>query len=110
MNFWFVSTRKRKWADHIAATRGKKIAVVALARKLAGVLWAMLRDGTPYDGTVEAEQSAAGVREAAKLTATRARSLEVAARKLRRTAPKAGTKAVRSPAKAQPTERRRKTA
>jgi len=100
----------RKWADHIAATRGKKIAVVALARKLAGVLWAMLRDGTPYDGAVEAEQSAAGVREAAKLTAIRARSLEVAARKLRRTAPKAGTKAVRSPAKAERTERRRKTA
>jgi transposase len=100
----------RKWADHIAETRGKKIAVVALARKLAGVLWAMLRDGTPYDGAVEAEQSALGVREQAVKTAKRARSLEVAAKKLRRSAPKADTKAVRPPAKAGRTERRRKTA
>jgi transposase len=38
----------RHWATSIAARRGKKIAVVALARRLAGLLYAMLRDGTPY--------------------------------------------------------------
>jgi len=38
-----------RWAMRIAKTRGKKIAVVALARKLAGVLWAMWRAGTVYD-------------------------------------------------------------
>ena len=38
----------RSWATGIAARRGKKIAVVALARRLAGILYAMLRDGTTY--------------------------------------------------------------
>jgi hypothetical protein len=33
----------------IAARRGKKVAVVALARRLAGILYAMLRDGTRYE-------------------------------------------------------------
>jgi transposase len=100
----------RKWAEHIAATRGNKIAVVALARKLAGVLWAMLRDGTPYDGAIEAEQSAVGIREQATQAVKRACSLEAAAKKLRRSAPAADTKAARPPAKAGRTERRRKTA
>lgn len=36
------------WATKIAARRGKFVAVVALARKLAGILFAMWRDGTPY--------------------------------------------------------------
>jgi transposase len=39
----------RAWASGIAARRGKKIAVVALARRLAGILFAMLRDGTTYE-------------------------------------------------------------
>lgn len=37
------------WATTIAARRGKPIAVTALARKLAGILYAMWRDGTNYD-------------------------------------------------------------
>ncbi len=39
----------RDWADRIAHRRGKRIAMVALARKLSGVLYAILRDGTMYD-------------------------------------------------------------
>jgi transposase len=39
----------RTWALGIAARRGKKIAVVALARRLAGILYAMWRDQRPYD-------------------------------------------------------------
>jgi transposase len=35
----------REWALAIAARRGKKVAVVALARRLAGILYAMLRNG-----------------------------------------------------------------
>lgn len=38
----------REWAETIAIRRGKKIAVVALARGLAGILFAMMRDGTQY--------------------------------------------------------------
>jgi transposase len=36
------------WALRIAARRGKHVAVVALARRLAGILYALLRDGTAY--------------------------------------------------------------
>jgi len=38
----------RAWAERIALRRGQRIAVVALARRLAGVLYAMWRDGTSY--------------------------------------------------------------
>ena len=47
-----------RWAMGIAARRGKKIAVVALARRLAGLLYAMLRDGTTYAPRVVPRQAA----------------------------------------------------
>lgn len=37
-----------KWAKGVEERRGKKVAVVALARKLAGILFALWRDGTLY--------------------------------------------------------------
>ena len=40
--------RPARWATGIDAPRGKTIAVVALARRLAGLLYAMLRNGTTY--------------------------------------------------------------
>jgi transposase len=44
-----ASTRAlRDWALRIAARRGKRIAAVALARKLAGILYAMWRDGSDF--------------------------------------------------------------
>jgi transposase len=100
----------KRWGDHLAKTRGKKIAAVALARKLSGVLWAMLRDGTFYDSALEAQEAARGVRQQAKRTARRARALEDAAKKLRRSAPTADAKAARPPAKAGPAVRRARTA
>jgi transposase len=39
----------RTWGLRIAARRGQRIAIVALARRLAGILFAMWRDGIPYD-------------------------------------------------------------
>jgi transposase len=39
----------RDWADRIALRRGRAIATVALARRLAGILYAIWRDGTVYD-------------------------------------------------------------
>ena len=39
----------KEWATRIAERRGKRIAVVALARKLAGILYAMWRDGEEFD-------------------------------------------------------------
>lgn len=53
----------RAWADAITRRRGKKVAMVALARRLARILFAMWRDETEYqaqrvrvihDGTVPA--------------------------------------------------------
>jgi transposase len=39
----------RAWGLRIAARRGKRIAAVALARRLAGILFAMWRDGAAYE-------------------------------------------------------------
>jgi transposase len=41
----------RAWGLKIAARRGNRIAAVALARRLAGILYAMWRDNTPYTAT-----------------------------------------------------------
>ena len=37
------------WAAQVEQRRGKYIAVVALARKLVGILYALWRDGSTYD-------------------------------------------------------------
>jgi transposase len=55
----------KRWVDHVAQTRHKRVAVVGLARKLSGVLWAMWRDGTFYDPKGHAEQAVRGIRGAA---------------------------------------------
>jgi len=39
----------QRWADEIEKRRGKRVAVLALARKLAGILYAIWRDGTEYE-------------------------------------------------------------
>jgi transposase len=39
----------RDWTERLAARRGKRVAVVALARKLAGILYAMMRDETEFN-------------------------------------------------------------
>jgi transposase len=43
-----AAARLKRWGEEIAVRRGKRVAVVALARKLAALLYAMWRDGTPY--------------------------------------------------------------
>ena len=39
----------REWTERIARRRGQRVAVVALARKLGGILYAMWRDGSAYE-------------------------------------------------------------
>jgi len=39
------------WAHRIELRRGKQIATIALARKLSGIMFAIWRDGTVYDGS-----------------------------------------------------------
>ena len=47
------------WAAGIAARRGPRVAVVALARKLAGILYAMWRDGA----SLETSSTSGGIEE-----------------------------------------------
>jgi transposase len=49
------------WAQQVAGRRGKRVAAVAVARRLAGILWAMWRDGTSYDAAGLGRASAAGL-------------------------------------------------
>jgi transposase len=44
-----ASVPLRAWAQRLAARRRKTIAVVALARRLASILFALWRDGTTFD-------------------------------------------------------------
>jgi transposase len=48
-----------KWAAEIEQRRGKCIATVAVARKLAGVLYALWRDGTRYEANHASAKNAA---------------------------------------------------
>jgi len=43
------SAALRAWADRLAARRGKRIAVVAIARRLSRILFAIWRDGATFD-------------------------------------------------------------
>jgi transposase len=44
----YESLGLRLWASRIEAKRGRRVAIVALGRKLAGILFAMMRDGRPF--------------------------------------------------------------
>ena len=46
-----AASRLRAWAHALAARRGRQVAVVALARRLARILVAMWRDETDFRGT-----------------------------------------------------------
>ena len=55
----------RSWEQAIERRRGKKIAIVALARRLARILYAMWRDGTDYQpATIRTHQAVAGTQPA----------------------------------------------
>jgi transposase len=43
------SATLRAWVEQLAQRRGRRIAVVALARRLSRVLYALWRDGTSFD-------------------------------------------------------------
>lgn len=74
----------QRWALAVVERRGKRIAVIALARRLAGVLWAMWRNNTVYEPELVARSGARGLRRAAQNTELRAAALERAALKTRR--------------------------
>ena len=41
----------RTWAEQLSARRGRRIAVVALARRLSRILYAIWRDGSTFEGS-----------------------------------------------------------
>lgn len=74
----------RTWVDAVAARRGKKIASVALARRLVGILWAMWRDGTVYDAAVVGRASATGKARDAQTTQLQAVAIARSTEKAKR--------------------------
>jgi transposase len=76
----------RAWAQSLARRRGKRIAVVALARRLAGVLWAMWRDRNPYDAARLGQSSARGLEDSASQKKQAAQAMRTIAKKTQRRA------------------------
>jgi transposase len=68
------------WAKQVSGRRGKKKGRVALARRLAGVLWAMWMDGTYYDPKGLARESFKGLTRRARLAMAEARAMNKAVR------------------------------
>ncbi len=86
---WTVLQRKRddplgRWARQLARRRGHRIAMVALARRLTGILWAVWRDGTVYDPARVGRASAQGVSRHAQDLSFQALSLKLAGEKAAR--------------------------
>jgi transposase len=73
----------RMWAEGIAERRGKRVAVVALARRLVGVMWALWRTGNVYEPARVGLASARGHLEHAQSVELKAAALARAARKIR---------------------------
>jgi transposase len=71
----------RLWAEAVAARRGKPVAVVALARRLVGVLWAMWSKGTAYEAARLAAAGSRGLSQAAQSLEFRAEALKKASKK-----------------------------
>lgn len=71
----------RQWGEAVVRRRGKCIAVIAIARRLAGILWAVWRDGAVYDPLVLGGDTARGLRSSAERIQFQAHALERASRK-----------------------------
>jgi transposase len=74
----------RRWGRGVCERRGRKIACVAVARRLAGILWAMWRKGAVYEPARLGEASARGLDELAQHAAVTAGAMRLAATKARR--------------------------
>jgi transposase len=74
----------RRWARDVIRRRGYRIGIVALARRLAGVLWAVWRDGTVYEPQRVGQASAQGVTRHAQDLGVQAQALKLAGEKAAR--------------------------
>lgn len=64
-----------RWGRALAKRRSKKVAAVAVARRLACILWAVWKRGVAYDPEHVAELSAHGLERSAEVIASQAKSL-----------------------------------
>jgi transposase len=71
----------RQWGKAVTERRGKRVGVVAVARRLSGILFAMWRDGTVYNPRSLGQKTARGLRAQAEDATFRAGALERAAKK-----------------------------
>ena len=67
------------WGRAVSERRGKFIARVAVARRLAGILWAMWKYDRPYDPKRLAAQSSLGLEEHARQLHAQSESMETLA-------------------------------
>lgn len=74
----------KRWALQVMARRGKAVAVIALARRLAGILWALWRDGTVCEPARVGTESAHGLDQQAQSAQFQAAMILHAARKCMR--------------------------
>jgi transposase len=70
-----------QWGRAIALKRTRRVAIVAVARRLVGILWAMWRDGTVYEAARLGSAMAIGAEHQVQSAQVRAAALQRAARK-----------------------------
>lgn len=70
------------WAKRVAERRGKRVAVIAVARRLARLMWAMWRHGSVYMPELLAERSASGHQRHARDLERHAEVLKTGVQKL----------------------------
>jgi transposase len=70
-----------QWGQAVVERRGKRIGVVAVARRLVGILWAIWRDGATYDPDVLQRRGSRGLRSNAQKIQSQAEALERVSRK-----------------------------
>lgn len=71
----------REWGREVMRRRGGRVAVVALARRVTGVLWAIWRKSTVYEPSRVGHESASGMRLQAQSIQLQAALVARAARK-----------------------------
>lgn len=83
---WVIITSVNKndplhlWGKAVAERRGKRIATVAIARRLVGVLWALWRDGNVYAPDALSTATARGYRRVAQTLELQAEVLQTTGR------------------------------
>lgn len=73
----------RDWAHAVAERRGQRVGIVALARRLAGVLWALWRKDRVYEPARAAAATARGLEQQAQTIEVQAAAFRDAERRIR---------------------------